>query len=1577
MNISSKSRPRKFLVLVISLGLLTSLVATAPSAFATSASVTYNSNGGTGTAPTDSTVYTVGDSVTVLGSNGLTKNGFTFGGWASGGGLGPSTTYQSGGTFSISADTQLTAVWNAVAVTYSVTYNGNGFTGGTVPIDSGAYASGATVTVAGQNGLSRTGYTFGGWASGGGAGPGATYQPGQTFTIQNNTTLTAVWNAVVVTYSVTYNGNGFTGGSTPIDSAAYTSGATVTVAGQNGLVRTGYTFGGWASGGGAGPGATYQPGQTFTIQTNTTLTAVWNAVAVFTMKYNGLGSTGGIPPVDPNTYALGATVTVLGAGTLVKVGYSFGGWQDCVVNTHYGTTFTITGNTVACPIWTINPYAVHYLATGSISGTPPNDPNSPYPSGATVTVLGAGSLVKTGFHFGGWADADTHIATGPTFIILKVTDLEPVWIPDLYTVTYDGNCSNSCGAVPTDGTSYSPNASVIVGVTPNANYSGFHFTGWRIVGGTVYQPGAHFAIVSNTILTAVWVANLTYTVTYFPYQTSGGTPPVDLLNPYSSGDVVFVLGAGTLFKAGYTFNGWGYCPAINTIGTSFAIHVDTTLCSLWVVDAKFKVTYLGNGQSTGNPPPIASGAGYIAILGNTGSMTKSGYTFSGWNTKANGLGTPYAIGFQYNRIADLTLYAVWTPAKVSYRITYDGNGNSSGTAPPQTVGAGAIALATNSGSMARVGQHLTAWNTNSAGTGVRYPLGGNYNLVANITLYALWVPDTFTITYDGNGNTTGVIPNPTVGSGSVTLATNSGALSKSGSNYGGWNTAAAGSGTSYAVGDPYTLNANITLYAVWIPATYAVTYLGNGNTGGTVPIDITAYSSGGTVIVLGPNTLDKTGFTFGGWALGGLAIYAPGSTFTITGDTTLTAVWTPNVVYTINYSGNGNSSGSVPIPTIGSGLVTLATNSGALVKSGSSFDGWNTAVDGSGTPYAVGTPYTLNANITLYAVWIGGGITNYTLTYNGNGFTSGTAPSPTVGLGSVTLATNSGALGKSGSTFGGWNTVADGSGTPYAVGSNYTLLADIMLYAVWHPSAIPVYTITYLGNGYTSGSAPLPTVGLGSVSLATNSGALGKSGSTFGGWNTSADGSETPYSVGSNYTLLADITLYAVWHSISTVYTITYLGNTNTGGVAPQPTIGAGSVNLAINSSPLVKSSSVFGGWNTSAGGTGTPYAVGSGYTLLADVNLYAVWKAANSIYTITYLGNTNTGGVVPSPTVGSGSVTLAANSSPLVKTASTFGGWNTKADSTGTSYATRSNYNLTANITLYAVWSTSTTYTITYLGNGSSGGTVPTSTLGSGLVVLATNSGGLTKTGYTFSGWNTKVDRTGASYLVGSNYNLTSNATLFAAYIPLPISQAIPDIIANGKIINTAPQKKIALNQIVPVHQQFITVLPSNVVGFELYENSRLINRGTSTKIDLTQIVGPKDRVTVMAVSKDGLKSNPAPVSLAKEPISLANINFNTDSYKFIGPATKILDQVAAVIIQHGYTVLEIWGYVDTQGSKASWITLSNNRAKAVKNYMTKKLKGSGVLIKNAGRAQTQAVGNNKTAEGRALNRRVEVRVS
>jgi uncharacterized repeat protein (TIGR02543 family) len=49
--------------------------------------------------------------------------------------------------------------------------------------------------------------------------------------------------------------------------------------------------------------------------------------------------------------------------------------------------------------------------------------------------------------------------------------------------------------------------------------------------------------------------------------------------------------------------------------------------------------------------------------------------------------------------------------------------------------------------------------------------------------------------------------------------------------------------------------------------------------------------------------------------------------------------------------------------------LTLATNSGNLVKTGSTFAGWNTAANGSGTAYAVSASYTTEATVTLYAQW--------------------------------------------------------------------------------------------------------------------------------------------------------------------------------------------------------------------------------------------------------------------------------------------------------------------------------------------------------------------------------------------------------------------------------------------------------------------------------------------------------------------------------------------------------------------------------------------------------------------------------
>ena len=89
------------------------------------------------------------------------------------------------------------------------------------------------------------------------------------------------------------------------------------------------------------------------------------------------------------------------------------------------------------------------------------------------------------------------------------------------------------------------------------------------------------------------------------------------------------------------------------------------------------------------------------------------------------------------------------------------------------------------------------------------------------------------------------------------------------------------------------------------------------------------------------------------------------------------------------------------------------------------------------------------------------------------------------------------------------------------------------------------------------------------------------------------------------------------------------------------------------------------------------------------------------------------------------------------------------------------------------------TTYTVTYDGNGKTGGTVPTDAntyLSGGSVTVLTNSGTLVKTGFTFLGWNTKDDGTGTDYATGSTYTMGSaNVILYAKWTAAAAPRVLP----------------------------------------------------------------------------------------------------------------------------------------------------------------------------------------------------------
>jgi hypothetical protein len=132
-------------------------------------------------------------------------------------------------------------------------------------------------------------------------------------------------------------------------------------------------------------------------------------------------------------------------------------------------------------------------------------------------------------------------------------------------------------------------------------------------------------------------------------------------------------------------------------------------------------------------------------------------------------------------------------------------------------------------------------------------------------------------------------------------------------------------------------------------------------------------------------------------------------------------------------------------------------NTGALVKTGNTFVGWNTAADGSGSTYFPGQSISyIEASVSLYAIWYSG--TTYTLTYNINGGT-GTVPVDSNNYmpgQTVTVQTGELTLSGTGSTpfWEDWATQANGGGSTFFIAPTYARTftmgsANVILYAIY------------------------------------------------------------------------------------------------------------------------------------------------------------------------------------------------------------------------------------------------------------------------------------------------------------------------------------------------------------------------------------------------------------------------------------------------------------------------------------------------------------------------------------------------
>mgnify|MGYP000255135842 FL=1 len=251
--------------------------------------------------------------------------------------------------------------------------------------------------------------------------------------------------------------------------------------------------------------------------------------------------------------------------------------------------------------------------------------------------------------------------------------------------------------------------------------------------------------------------------------------------------------------------------------------------------------------------------------------------------------------------------------------------------------------------------------------------------------------------------------------------------SRTGYTFGGWEDI---NGNDY----PSSIipSANMTVYAIWVPVLYKISFDLMGGTGNSA--DLTQATAGGNVEMYATG-VSKTGFAFGGWASTSGGTTALPYTQTPTSNYTVYAIWTP--VYTLSYNLIGGS-GTSTTQSQSAPNASISTWQDAT-KSGFVFGGWALTTD---TTDVVSDPYTPTQNTTVYAVWL----PVYSVSFDAldNTITNPSNVTQATYGGSVNVTVRT--VSRTGYTFGGWSLTSGGT-TP--IGSSYTPTGNITVYAIW------------------------------------------------------------------------------------------------------------------------------------------------------------------------------------------------------------------------------------------------------------------------------------------------------------------------------------------------------------------------------------------------------------------------------------------------------------------------------------------------------------------------------------------------
>ena len=713
-----------------------------------------------------------------------------------------------------------------------------------------------------------------------------------------------------------------------------------------------------------------------------------------------------------------------------------------------------------------------------------------------------------------------------------------------------------------------------------------------------------------------------------------------------------------------------------------------------------------NMEGIENPNPAAWSTKETLVLQ---APRQPGFRFLGWSLDQ--AGRQIVDSIPAGERTEITLYAQWTPG--SYTVVYDGNGADKGTMKPQAMVCGKTYTLTGN-AFTRAGYTFQGWAADPDSRTPEYTNKQKGVALSTtdqdvVTLYAVWAPVTYKITYKNlTVDELTQVPQTYTIEDTIELP----AMARDGFDFGGWYL----DGAFRKPADTISGIGARTIYAKWTAHKYTVTFHGNGADKGAMKDQPMVC---GTAKALTKNAFTRVGYTFAGWTrdpLSDVVEFSNGQKILdptyVDGDTVnLYAVWTP-VVYKITYKNlTADELTQVPQTYTIEDMVQLP----AMARDGFDFGGWY--LDGAFRKPA-DTISGIGAR-TIYAKWTAH---KYTVTFHGNGADKGAMKDQPMVCGTGKALTRN-AFKRVGYTFSGWTRDPNSGNAEFTNGQKTLNLtyADgdtVELYAVWTPI---VYKITYK-NLTAEELTKVPQSYTIEDSLLLQD--LNRRGYDFGGWY--LDGSfkkpvDTISGIGAK-------TIYAKWTAHK--YTVTFHGNgADKGTMKDQPMVcGTGK---ALTRNAFTRAGYTFAGWARDPISGVVDFTNGEKVLRYYEIDnyvmeLFAVWVPIQ--YKITYKNLTAAEAELMQQTY---TVENTLYLSELMRDGFDFGGWY----SDGAFKKPVETISGMGAKTVYAKW-TAHKYTVVFDGNGADKGTMKDQPMVCGTAKALTRNA-YTRTGYTFLGWS------------------------------------------------------------------------------------------------------------------------------------------------------------------------------------------------------------------------------------------------